>query len=153
MSGLFALPREARGVNVERRVAVGKLKVVGKSLLLGAIAGMATFTYTQHVFAMSYVNPWWPLSLIALAGVFNHFYVENLRDGLTASFLGIGLGFAIHLVAWLLPLFVAGYSQVAIHAIFFNQLGQGLLGALMVLPMTYYAAYFGALLVFGAFQR
>lgn len=132
---------------VDRQWVVESLHTVGAALLLGGVAGMGTFTYVHHAFALSFVHRWLPIGLIVLAGVFTRLYTMDLRRGLAISFLAVGLGFAIHVTAWVLPLFVSGYAPGAVDLLLPFALGRAFLTGILVLPTSYYGGYFAALLL------
>lgn len=152
MSGGHTRDLDVRSLLPERSAVVDGLDIIWKGLLLGGIAGMATFTYVQHHYALAFVDRFVALGLLAFAGVLNYFITEELSRGLWISFIATGVGVLIYTVSWMLPLYVAGYSPIAIKLLFFNRLGTGILGVLLVMPMTYYGGYFASLLGFGAFR-
>lgn len=141
-----------RSLLPERAAVLDGLHLLRQSLLLGTIAGMATFTYVQHDFALPWVSEWIPLALVGFTGLLNFYIDRELSRGLWISFGAMAIAYAVYIVAWMLPLYLAGYPPLAIKLLFFNRFGQGMLSVTLVLPMTYYGTYFAALIGLGAFR-
>lgn len=135
------------GIVDNRRVTTA-MTTFGKSLLFGAIAGMATFTYIAFQWAHPAVERWMLIGLMVVAGSANVWYVEDLRPGILTSILSVVIAFAIHVAAWTAPVFVTNYHPVVGKLLFLSYLGQAVTSALLVLPLAYYGGFFLALLYF-----
>lgn len=123
------------------------------SLLLGGIAGMSTFVFVQEQFAPAVIEPWYAIGPIVVAGLLNRLLSRNLRNGMLISFLAVALAFVINFTVWLAPLWLSGYPWFAINILLPILLGRSLLSVLIVLPLTYYSGYFGALFLMPSNRR
>lgn len=73
---------------------------------VGAVSGMATFVYVQDSLVPAWYTHWWALAVIAAAGGFAHVFTRNLEESMAAALLGVVLGFAVHIGAYVSPLYV-----------------------------------------------
>ena len=142
-----ALTRSLSGVLDRQRLVFG-LAILGKSLLFGVIAGMATFVYVAHPWAQSWVSQWWMVVVMAFAGSANVWYVDELRPAILTSILSVGIAFAVHVAAWTAPVFVTDYQLIARRVLVLSYMGQGVTSAILVLPIAYFGGFFLALLWF-----
>lgn len=130
--------------SVRKRI---RLLLVGS--LTGAVAGMGSFMYIKKLFLPWGIPETAPFALIALAGAYTHFLAQDLSDSISLSLVAVVVGFAVHVGAWIAPLWILPYPPIARGILLPKMAGEALTGAIFVYLLTFYGSYFGAVIIWG----
>lgn len=124
-----------------------RLLLVGS--LTGAVAGMGSFMYIKKFFLPWGIQEAVPFALIALAGAYTHFLARDLADSISLSLVAVVVGFAVHVGAWVAPLWILPYPPIARGILLPKMAGEALTGAIFVYLLTFYGSYFAAVILWG----
>ncbi|MFB6221632.1 MAG: hypothetical protein ABEH90_09350 [Halolamina sp.] len=81
-------------------------RVLATGLFVGLVSGMAEFVYVRDGLAPGFIEPWWALLAVAVAGGFVHVFTRDLAESVAAAAYGLLGGVAVHVGAYVSPLFV-----------------------------------------------
>lgn len=127
----------------------GRARLLGLGLLLGVVAGMGTFMHIKNQLLPGFADRTWSVALMALAGAYSHFLARDLNDSISISLLGFLSGLGVHVLAWISPLWILAYPPLARDVILPKMIGQAITGAILVYLVTFWSAYFAAVLFAG----
>lgn len=124
-------------------------RVLALGLLIGTVAGMGSFMSIKHSFMPWGVSGTWAFVLIGLSGAYVHFLSRSLSESIALSLVAFAVGVAVHVGAWIAPLWTIPYPPIARDLLLPRMLGRALTGNIFTYVITFYASYFGAVLVGG----
>lgn len=120
-----------------------RLLAVGS--LVGVVAGMGSFMFINDQLMPWGVSNAWALAIIGLAGAYTHLLAIDLSESITLSLVAVVAGFAVHVGAWVSPLWVLSYPPAARDVLLPRMLGEAVAGGLLIYVLTFYGSYFGAI--------
>lgn len=126
-----------------------RLRLLALATLTGGVAGMGTFMYIKEQLLPWGVEPIWALVLVGLAGAYTHFLAEDLAESISLSLVAVVVGFAVHVGAWIAPLWILSYPPGARDLVLRGMVGRAVTSGILAYLMTFYGSYFGAVLVGG----
>lgn len=126
-----------------------RLRLLALATLTGGVAGMGTFMYIKDQLIPWGVSPTWALVLVGLGGAYTHFLADDLAESISLSLVAVVVGFAVHVVAWIAPLWILSYSPTARDLLLRQMIGRALTSGILAYLMTFYGSYFAAVLVGG----
>lgn len=126
-----------------------RLRLLALGGLVGLVAGMGTFTYIKSQLVPWGVGRGWALALVAAAGAYAYLLADDLAESVALSLVGWAVGFAVHVGAWVAPLWLLSYPRAARGLLLPGMLGEAVAGALLASVLTFYGAYFAVLTVGG----
>ncbi len=139
-----------------RRFDVGalgyRLRVLALGTLTGVVAGMGSFMFLKDQFLPWGVTETGALALVGLAGVYTHLLADDLAESIALSLVAVMVGLAVHVVAWVAPLWLLAYPPFARDLLLPKMVGEALASGLPPYLLTFYGSYFGALLLGGYFE-
>lgn len=131
------------------RAVHNRLRLLVLASLTGVVSGMGTFMYVKEQFLPWGVDATWAFALICLGGVYTHFLADDLSESIKLSLVAAGVGFAVHIGAWIAPLWILPYSPFARDLLLPQMVGRALTSGILTYLVTFYGSYFGAVLVGG----
>lgn len=134
-----------------RRVR-SRLRLLALASLTGMVAGMGSFMSIQYAFMPWGISQTWAYVVTALAGMYTHFLAKDLSESITLALLAFFIGIAVHVGAWIAPLWLIPYPPVARDLLLPQMLGRALVGNVFVYVVTFFGSYFGAVMVGGYFD-
>lgn len=126
-----------------------RLRVLALASLCGVVAGMGSFMAIQHAFMPWGVSQTWAYAVTALAGVYAHLLAKDLSESITLALAAFFIGIAVHVGAWIAPLWLIPYPPAARDLLLPQMLGRALAGNVLVYFVTFLGSYFGAVMVGG----
>lgn len=142
----------------ERTLAVGRFtgpavrnrfRLLALATLTGGVAGLGIFMFLNEQFLPWGVSETWALAFVVAAGAYTHFLAADLPESISVSLVAVVVGLAVHVVAWIAPLWVLSYPPVARDLVLPQMVGQALASGMPPYLITFYGSYFGAVLVGG----
>jgi hypothetical protein len=126
-----------------------RLRLLALATLTGGVAGMGSFMYIKEQFLPWGVSATWALVLVGLGGAYTHFLAEDLSESISLSLVAVVVGFAVHVGAWIAPLWILSYPPGARDLLLRPMVGRAVTSGILAYVMTFYGSYFGAVLVGG----
>lgn len=126
------------------------LLVIG--MLTGSVAGMGTFMFVNSRFMPFGLDGPWPLVIVGLGAMYTHLLAEDLAESAAVSIVAFAFGLAIHVGAWIAPLWILPFPPIARGLLLPKMAGEALLTGLLTYLMTFYGVYFGTVTVVGYFD-
>ncbi|WP_135826938.1 hypothetical protein [Halorussus ruber] len=126
-----------------------RLRLLALATLTGGVAGMGSFMYIKEQFLPWGVSATWALVLVGLGGAYTHLLAEDLAESISLSLVAVVVGFAVHVGAWIAPLWILSYPPGARDLILRQMVGRAVTSGILAYVMTFYGSYFGAVLVGG----
>jgi hypothetical protein len=127
----------------------GRLRLLVLGTVTGVVAGMGSFMFLKSQFLPWVVTETWALALVGLAGAYTHFLADDLAESITLSLVAVMVGLAVHVVAWIAPLWLLEYPPFARDLLLPQMIGKSLASGLPPYVLTFYGSYFTALLLGG----
>lgn len=112
-----------------------------QALALGVVAGMAVFVYLNARLMPTSAEPWWLLGIILVTGAFARLLVPHLRSSISVLIGAFFVGLAVHVTAWMLPLWLLEFPVRARDVLLPGYVGRAVLGAVIVYPPTIIVGY------------
>ncbi|UPV73584.1 hypothetical protein M0R89_13675 [Halorussus limi] len=130
----------------------GRLRLLALGSLTGAVAGMGAFMFLKEQLLPWGVTETLALALVGVAGAYTHLLAEDLSESIALALIASGIGLVVHVLAWIAPLWILSYPPPARDLLLPKMVGEALASGLPPYVVTFYGAYFGALLVVGYFE-
>ncbi|WP_135851376.1 hypothetical protein [Halorussus salinus] len=141
--------RDLAGMGFDLGALGRRLRLLALGTLTGVVAGMGSFMFLKNQYLPWVVTETWALALVGVAGAYTHFLADDLAESITLSLVAMAVGLAVHVVAWVAPLWLLGYPPFARDLLLPKMLGEALASGLPPYVVTFYGSYFGALLLGG----
>lgn len=124
-----------------------RIRLGFQALVLGVVAGMAVFAAVNSGLLPSYADQWWPLSIILVTGAFARLLVPSLRSSFSVLIGAFFVGLAVHVVAWILPLWLLPYPVIIRDVLLPGYVGRALFSAIFLYPTVFIVGYLVGLLL------
>lgn len=129
-----------------------RLRLLVLGSLIGVVAGTGVFMFLKDHFLPWGVTETWALALVGVAGAYAYFLAADLAESIGLSLVAMLVGLAVHVLAWVAPLWVHTYTPFARDLLLPKMIGEALASGLPPYVVTFYGTYFGALMVGGYFE-
>jgi len=141
--------RNLAGTRFDFGAVRGRLRLLALGTLTGVVAGMGSFMFLKDQFLPWVVTETWALALVGVAGAYTHFLADDLAESIALSLVAVAVGLAVHVVAWIAPLWLLAYPPFARDLLLPKMVGEAVASGLPPYLLTFYGSYFGALLLGG----
>lgn len=125
------------------------LRLLALGALTGGVAGMGSFMYIKKQLLPWGIEGTWALVLVGVAGAYAHLLADDLAESISLSLVAVVVGLAVHTAAWIAPLWILPFHPAARDLLLPQMLGDALMSSILAFLMTFYAAYFVAVFVWG----
>lgn len=129
-----------------------RLRLLLVGVLTGSVAGMGSFLFINSQFFPLGLGENWGLLIVGLAGAYTHFLAADLTESVKLSLIAFLVGICVHVGAAIAPLWILPYPPFARDYLLPQTIGRALAGNILGYLMTFWGAYFGAILASGYFD-
>lgn len=126
-----------------------RLRLLALGSLIGVVAGLGTFMFLRKSFLPWGVSETVPLVIVGVAGAYTHLLSRDLSEGISLSIIAVVVGLVVHVVAWITPLWVLGFSPFARDLLLPKMIGEALASGMPTYLITFYGVYLSVVLVGG----